>query len=502
MRNVRLATCILLLLAFSGSSLLASGFESTGLGTTARGMGGAFRAIADDWTAAYYNPAGYAFITGDQLGANLAVFNNRDEITGNYVGRDAYGNTYEWGIVNNQPVYNFHKVLTTPSAGLVTRMPVWGETVFGLSAYQPFDCNIAWRFYDPEATGFRAYNDSSAALIPSNNYKSDLDVVAFQLTASRACRNNTMSFGIGLQVLRADLVFNDLTLRSNPREYPINQRPRDRVPEFSQNEGMGWGFGLRGGFLWKLNEKCNLGVTASLPFAITVDGFTYQTFIMPLEKNLIDDVNLTAEDLLFVKGGSVNTRSDMTTKLKLPPSMALGLSYKVTEKLTMALDAEYTLWSNYDGLEFTYSNFRSLPQKPENVDGRVVYVNMEEAFFTSNLNNPADWKNAGKVMLGARYQYSPFLTLIGGMSADQSPSRNSIQVTPQFMDTGDKYGFNGGAQFHINQWDLGIITSYFSYDDRIVPDLMDLDGDDKFDNFPGVYKASYYETVLSLGYRF
>jgi hypothetical protein len=31
---------------------------------------------------------------------------------------------------------------------------------------------------------------------------------------------------------------------------------------------------------------------------------------------------------------------------------------------------------------------------------------------------------------------------------------------------------------------------------------MDLDGDDKFDNFPGVYKASYYETVLSLGYRF
>ncbi len=501
MRNVRLATCILLLLAFGSSSLLASGFESIGLGTTARGMGGAFRAVADDWTAAYYNPAGYAFITGDQFGANLALFHNRHEITGDYVARDAYGNTYGWGLVNDQPVYNAHEVLSTPSAGLVTRLPLWGETVFGLSAYQPFDCNLSWRFYDPEASGFRAYNDSTG-LVPSEQYKNNLDVVAFQLTASRSFRENTMAAGIGLQVLRADLWFTDLTLRSNPREYPVDQRPRDRVPEFSQNEGMGWGFGLRGGFLWKVNEKLDVGVSASVPFTITVDGFTYQTFVMPYEQTLIDEVNLPQEDLLFVKGGTVKTKSDMTTKLKLPPSMAFGVAYKVTDKLTVALDAEYTLWSRYDGFEFTYSNFRSLPQKPDSVNGHIVYVNMEEDFFTRNLTTLADWDNAGKVMLGARYQYSPVLTLLGGVSADQSPSRNTIEVTPQFMDIGDKYGFNGGAQLHINQWDLGIITSYFSYDDRTVPSLTDVDGDDKFDNFPGDYKASYYETVLSLGYRF
>jgi len=502
MRNVRLATCILLLLAFGGSSLLASGFENTGLGTTARGMGGAFRAVADDWTAAYYNPAGYAFITGDQLGANLALFHNRHEITGDYVAHDDFGNTYGWGIVNDLPIYNRHYVQSTPSAGFVTRLPVWGETVFGLSAYQPFDCNVNWRFYDPEATGFRAYNDSASELAPEDNYKNNLDVVAFQLTASRAFRENTMALGLGLQVLRADLWFTDLTLRANPRSYPINQRPRDRVPEFSKNDGYGWGFGLRAGFLWKVNEKCDLAVTAALPFDVTVDGDAELTFVMPYAQNLIDEVNLPQEDLIFVKGGAQVIQSDFTTKLKLPPSMALGVAYKLTDKLTLAFDAEYTLWSQYDGLEFTYSNFRNLPQKPDSVGGQIQYVNLVEEFFTANLNNPTDWDNAGKVMLGARYQYNPVLTLLAGVSADQAPSRSTTEVIPQFIDTGDKYGFNAGAQFHVNQWDLGIITSYFSYPDRTVGSLTDVDGDDSFDNFPGAYKASYYETVLSIGYRF
>jgi thiamine transport system substrate-binding protein len=54
MRFVRFAGCVLLLLALCSPGLLASGFENTGLGTTARGMGGAFRAVADDWSAAYY----------------------------------------------------------------------------------------------------------------------------------------------------------------------------------------------------------------------------------------------------------------------------------------------------------------------------------------------------------------------------------------------------------------------------------------------------------------
>ena len=49
---IRLTASVLLLFGCLSPGLFASGFENTGIGTKARGMGGAFRAIADDWTAA------------------------------------------------------------------------------------------------------------------------------------------------------------------------------------------------------------------------------------------------------------------------------------------------------------------------------------------------------------------------------------------------------------------------------------------------------------------
>jgi hypothetical protein len=120
----------------------------------------------------------------------------------------------------------------------------------------------------------------------------------------------------------------------------------------------------------------------------------------------------------------------------------------------------------------------------------------------STRYDPVDWDNAAKVMLGAIYNYGEVLTLLGGVSADQSPSRSSTELTPQFVDTGDKYGFNGGVVVHIDRWDLGIITSYIDYPELNISGLTDPDSDDTFDNFPGDYKASTYETVLSLGYWF
>ena len=154
MRILRVAVAVLLPFALWGSHVHASGFETTGLGTTARGMGGAFRAIANDWTAAYYNPAGLAYIADNQLGSSVALFHLRNEITPHYAATDAYGNEYGWGIVNNQAIYNFHRILDNPAGGVVVRLPLWGETVFGLSVYEPFDLNQRWRLYSLSASAF------------------------------------------------------------------------------------------------------------------------------------------------------------------------------------------------------------------------------------------------------------------------------------------------------------------------------------------------------------
>jgi len=497
MRFVRFAGGVLFLLALCSTGLLASGFENTGLGTTARGMGGAFRAVADDWSAAYYNPAGYAYIVDEHLGASVGFVHLRNEVTPDYVQADAYGNEYGWGFANGLTIFNYHQILNNPAAGLVLRLPVWGETVFGISAYQPFDYSIGWELYSPEAADFTAYNDSITDY-PGNTFKNDLDVVAFQITAAREFSEDQLSIGIGLQVLRADLLFSDLTLRSNPRPYPYSERPRDRIPELSKNEGKGWGFGLRGGLLYKVNDKFNVAFTAYYPSEITIKGEAYFSYYLPLSTELARDANITAIDRIFVEGGVFGLTSEFEAKLKLPPSAAVGLAYQVTDKLLVSVDAEYTLWSQYEGFEFTYSNFSGF-KNDENADDDH---RAEMDFFTADLSNPVDWDNTIKAALGIKYDYNDVLTLLAGGSFDQSPSDGSPEVTPHFVDTGDKLGFNLGGMLHINQWDVGLAFSYIDYPDLDLRGLTDVNEDDKFDNFPGVYKASTYETILSIGYRF
>lgn len=492
MHHVRYASCVALFVALIGGSVLASGFENTGVGTRGRAMGGAFRAIADDWSAAYYNPAGLAFIEENTLSGALGTFQSRHELSPNYALSDQFGNEVGWGIPNDQTIYNFHRTLTNPSGGVVVRLPFWGETVFGLSAYQPFDYSIGWRFYAPAASGFQAYNQEAEVLAPRDHYVNDLDVVAFQLSAGREFIEDELSIGLGLQVLRGDLVFGNLTFRDNPMTGELADRPRDRIPEFTMNDGMGWGFGIKVGAIWKPAEKVNLAITGNVPFDITLDGTTRFQFIMP---EVFNPGSLDPVELRFASGGRVETFSDVKTKLQLPASFALGVAFDVTDRLTLTADAEYTLWSKFKGFEFTYSNFEGLPQTA--LDGFLA-----PEFFSANLTNPLEWDDAGKIMVGARYIANDILTLMAGFSDDQSPARSTNDVLPQFFDTGDKMSFNGGFEVRIDRWDLGLMTSYYKYPELTVGTLTDQDGDGNFDNFPGLYDGEFYETVVSFSYRF
>jgi long-subunit fatty acid transport protein len=498
---VRFTVTVVLLLALCASPLMASGFENTDIGVRARGMGGAFRAVASDWTAAYYNPAGYAFVLDNQLGGTLGLFHHRDELTPDYWWRDDYNNTYPNGMLNGQTLFNHHEILGNPSAGFVVRLPVWGETVFGLSAYQPFDYAIKWKLFDIDAANFRSYNDSVKIPMLENQFATDLDVIAFQLTAAREFKPEKLSLGIGLQLLRADLVHKEVILRNNPLEgmtdnEAIYDRPRDHLPQLADNDGSGWGFGLTGGALWKATEKLDVGFAARLPFEITISGTTHSQFILPKNLFLRDQVPDNSVEYLYLSGLVIDVAGDMETKLKLPPSVSAGLSYRLSDKFTVAVDAQYTLWSVFDGFEFTYSNSSASLKGVDN-----VYADSLLDFFSANINRPAEWDNAAKVMAGGSYDLSDYATLLGGVSYDQSPSRNDESHTPLFFDTGEKIGINGGLLFHIDRWDLGMVTSYTSYPDEKVG-LVDTNNDGIYDSFPGEYKGAFYETVLSLNYRF
>ena len=489
----KIAVGALLGLALISSRIAASGFENTAVGTTAQSMGGAFRSIADDWTAAYYNPAGLAFQQDNSFGGYASFTQNRNALTPNYRYSDALGNSYETGMFNDVSINNFHQIYYTPGSGLVARMPMGkSEVVLGLAAYQPFDVNLTWQLFQP----LYAYNDSSSGLYPTTQFRNNLDVVAFQFTAAKATSDQKFGYGLGLQLLRADLNYNDLVFRENPLAAPISDRPYEHIPQFVNADGSGWGFGIRAGMMYKFN-KGTFALTAAVPFDITLKGTANLNFLLPRNLYATKSGGYTpgSPEYLFTSGAAVKLLSDFETKLKLPASFAAAVSYRATEKLLVALDAELVMWSKYDGFLFDYSNTTGLPIG--GTDGEVA------SFLTTATDRPAEWKSAAKVAVGLKYDWISKLSLMAGGSFDQSADRDNKSTSPQMFDTGNKLGLNAGAILHATpRFDCSMALSYRHYPDLSVSGFYDLNNDGVADSFPGDYKAETVETVLSFQYRF
>jgi long-chain fatty acid transport protein len=491
---------VLIALALLTAGVLAGGLDGLGVGSRATGMGGAFRAVANDWTAAFYNPAGYANAYDNQLGGNMSFVYFRNEITPNF----RWGGDSESGMMNDVAGYNRHEILSLPSAGFIVRLPVWGETVFGLSAYQPFDYNVSWTLYDP----MPAYNDVLST--PVDQYRNNLDVVAFQLTAAREFKEDKFSLGLGLAVLRADLYHNSMYFRTNPYlsidpDWDGADRPFDNIVSWAKDDGYGWGFGLRGGMMFNATEKLTLGASFFYPTSITTSGNTVVEYYLPkIHQTNHDGDDPGGVEALLKSGSMVLDSAEFEAELNLPSSFGGGLAYQVSEKLLVSVDAEYTLWSQFKGYSFKYSNhtLTASPIFTRAMNDTSLASATINSFFTSDLSQPVEWKDAVKFALGLAYDYSSVLTLLAGGSMDQSPSTDNEYFTPLFMDLGTKYGLSGGLMVHIQQWDIGLVTSYLNHPDVNDVALVDIDGDGSMDTFAGDFKAATYNTSLSFNYRF
>jgi len=77
---------------------------------------------------------------------------------------------------------------------------------------------------------------------------------------------------------------------------------------------------------------------------------------------------------------------------------------------------------------------------------------------------------------------------------------DKVGFVPQFVDTGTKLGINGGLQLHLQTWDLGLGGSIILNPDLTVDRTYESDG--SLQGFPGQYKATTFQTVLSVAHRF
>ncbi len=272
----------------------AQGYQVYLQGQTQQGMGGAGIAFVQDASALFYNPGGSSFFQGNsvQLGASGVVSHVRF--------LDANTNL---GYETKSPV-------GTPFAAYAQfEVKDSSKLKLGFAAYTPFGSTIKWE-------------DGWGGRFSLTQIK--LQAIFLQPTISYRL---TDKIGIGAGFVYAT---GSVNLQ---RDIPV----ADADGNFGHAEldGKSNGIGYNVGIYLKPVERFSIGLTYRSQVNMKVKSGD-ATFTVPS--------SLVAN---FPNG-------KFTASLPLPQIASLGLAYKASDKLDLALDVNYTVWSAYDTLIFDY----------------------------------------------------------------------------------------------------------------------------------------------------
>ncbi len=493
---MRKAAVILLLSVLSVWCLAlpawGGGLGISGVGAKAKAMGGAFRAIADDWSAAYYNPAGLFYTTESQLTFNEVFTNYQIKYTPNV----NYGG-YDVGYFDGE-IYNRYEVLSNPTMGGFFKVPFSGQEIaLGMAIFQPFDKNISWQVFHP------LNND---AALPGRQIEHNFDAVAINAMAAIELMENQLSFGISAGVLKSDLEYGGFFLRSNPadpsRAYydQVASRPFELITEWQKSEGEGFSPDLRAGLMFKATPRLNLGVTYAFQSKSTVEGETYMYYFMPdnAAYNTRDNVQTFPDSMNYIlsSGAMIGAVADFETEVTLPAQIGAGVAYMINDRWLVAGDIEYTFWSDFDGYAFDYSF----------ADTGITTNSVMNEWLIEDMVLPANWKNTVKGSIGTQYAYRDGILIRAGYSADQSPLEQGT-LHPAFFDPGLKHSFNLGLGLVFENIILDFSTEYLLFPESSETGNTDiaLDGgdvDNIVDNMSGTYKGSGFESIIQFTVRF
>ncbi len=488
MRRVRVILLLCLLFAlFLTMPAWGGGMGTLGVGAKAKAMGGSFRAIANDWSAAYYNPAGLFYVTENQLTINEVITNYQLKYEPNItVGGSPIG-FYEGEI------YNRYEILTNPTLGGYFKLPFKEKDfILGLSIFQPFDMNNSWEVFGSLNNG---------ASLPGQQLEHNFDAVAINAVVATELVENKLSFGLSFGVLKGDLNYGSFFLRENPADpsadyfNEIASRPNNLVTEWSKSDGDGLAPNLRAGLLIKPTEKLSFGLSYAMKSTITIEGKTEFQYFMP-DIPYYSSSFPDSADYILTSGAKYEVDGSFETEITLPSQIAAGMAFKVSDKLMLAGDLEYTMWSDFEGYAFDYTLVNAAVTRNARINN----------WMAEDLSVPVDFDNTLRGSVGFEYMHTEKVFLRGGYAADQTPVKQGT-LHPAFFDSGLKHSFNLGIGLVFENVRLDLSTEYLHYPESMEASnkyLEDANGDSDtiFDNMPGTYSGSALESIVQFTVRF
>jgi len=473
--------CIALaLIAVFATDLLAGGYSALGIGARARGMGGAFRAVADDWSAVYYNPAGLAKIEQSQLNWTLDLNNLRPAYD-----PDVSIDGYEFGYPTTGERYPDDIIAWSPNMAGVVVGPFGLPLTAAFAIFEPFDENVTWDLYR-----FLPAYDTINSKLPEYDFIFDFDVIDFHASFAKSFMEDRLHLGCGFSLLRGDLYTGRIYHEPNELGYPYDIRPYEYFVTSSVSDAYGFGFGADVGILFDVNDKISVGANYRTKSTLKMDGDIIQSLYTPDSREYQNSIPYTEEklDTLF-SGHTFTAKHEGDIEMTMPSEFGLGVSVRPSETVTLAADVKFTQWSELEDLDIEYTM----------INGMTGWSNID-AMLTS-LSYPYQWDDAVRFSAGIESQVKDNIIVRGGYSYDQSPVPDD-QATPLIIDTGDSHHIAGGLSYFYNKFEFAVTGEIVSMPDRDVDDLTDINDDGIWDNLNGTYTNTSYNASFSVTLRF
>ncbi len=460
---------------FFAHSAFAGGFALSGVGSKAIGMGGAFRGLADDWSAAYWNPAGLTQVKQTELNGMLVAISPRASFNPDIM----YG-TLDVGYRNGSTRYASDNTELAPDFSGFFNIPSLKGYTMGLAIYVPFGLGSEWDLMNP-------VNRDLARPFPGIDHKTDLNIIDIHPTVAREFLDGKLSVGAGLAIQRGSITFEKTYLKGSGLPAPHEYLYIDGTIK-----GDGWGIGGNFGLLYKFNDKLQFGLSGRTGTTIKFSGTSRQELYTlnnnDLRNILLDNATSLAESasVHFLFDNNLENHVAIPSAkgdFKTPADFGFGIAYKASPKLTFTGDIAYTNWSRLDSILI---NLDGADPSGAPAQNSVIYLH---------------WKNTLRFSLGAEYWVKDYLGLRFGYYLDPSPVPDN-SFTPLIPDVGDKNSYNIGTALKFSGIELAYNFEYIGFKDRTVSALVDNNGDKVYDNYPGSYKMSVYASHLSITYRF
>lgn len=417
-------------------------YNFLGGGARAKAMGGAFLAVADDPTAASWNPAGLMQLDKPQMNLSFS----------SYVGRTEYTSTQA------SPIWNYsfgdeqeHDANAISFASVVIPFTLREREVVFSALYQKqadiyqdnrhaivIDEVMLWSGGDTTV-----YSENYALPPITEKTKGELNVLNFSMATKLM---ESLAFGAGVNIYTGnfttdvDFFYPVMGLDIDPNDgdllplIDVTQRFGWRLRPHTENDYSGFNFTL--GLMYTL-EKLRLAGVVKTPFTLKEEND------VKLYTDVIEEGQVHPFSYLF------SPFFDTDRKWDMPTMVGFGGSYQVNS-LTLAADVE---WRNYSKTELTYRRNIATPDDVEVTTGGYL----TDSWWGEEGSEPPlvpslNWRDLTQFRIGAEYVISTGLGEI--------PLRVGFRTDPQLYtamrESGEVYLRNDFTQFDV----IGTDTIY------------------------------------------